>query len=107
MLVLVGSLVVISCVLGGYLLSHGHILALWQPYELMIIGGGSVGAFLSANPAKIVKEALSGMAGLVKGPKYRKQDYVDLLALLYDIFSLMRKQGLLALEPHIEDPQSS
>jgi chemotaxis protein MotA len=107
MLVLVGSLVVISCVLGGYLLSHGHILALWQPYELMIIGGGSVGAFLSANPAKIVKEALSGMAGLGKGPKYRKQDYVDLLALLYDIFSLMRKQGLLALEPHIEDPQSS
>jgi chemotaxis protein MotA len=107
MLVLVGSLVVISCVLGGYLLSHGHILALWQPYELMIIGGGSVGAFLSANPAKIVKEALSGVAGLVKGPKYRKQDYVDLLALLYDIFSLMRKQGLLALEPHIEDPQSS
>jgi chemotaxis protein MotA len=107
MLVLVGSLVVISCVLGGYLLSHGHILALWQPYELMIIGGGSVGAFLSANPAKIVKEALSGIAGLVKGPKYRKQDYVDLLALLYDIFSLMRKQGLLALEPHIEDPQSS
>jgi chemotaxis protein MotA len=107
MLVLVGSLVVISCVLGGYLLSHGHILALWQPYELLIIGGGSLGAFLSANPAKIVKEALSGIAGLVKGPKYRKQDYVDLLALLYDIFSLMRKQGLLALEPHIEDPQSS
>jgi chemotaxis protein MotA len=99
--------VVISCVLGGYLLSHGHILALWQPYELMIIGGGSIGAFLSANPAKIVKQALSDMAGLVKGPKYRKQDYVDLLALLYDIFSLMRKSGLLALEPHIEDPQSS
>jgi chemotaxis protein MotA len=107
MLVLVGSLVVISCVLGGYLLSHGHILALWQPYELMIIGGGSIGAFLSANPAKIVKQALSDMAGLVKGPKYRKQDYVDLLALLYDIFSLMRKSGLLALEQHIEDPQSS
>jgi chemotaxis protein MotA len=107
MLVLVGSLVVISCVLGGYLLSHGHILALWQPYELMIIGGGSLGAFLSANPPKIVKEALSGIAGLVKGPKYRKQDYVDLLALLYDIFSLMRKQGLLALEPHIEEPQTS
>jgi chemotaxis protein MotA len=100
-------LVVISCVLGGYLLSHGHILALWQPYELMIIGGGSLGAFLSANPAKIVKEAFSGVAGLVKGPKYRKQDYVDLLALLYDIFSLMRKSGLLALEAHIEDPQSS
>jgi chemotaxis protein MotA len=107
MLVLVGSLVVISCVLGGYVLSHGHILALWQPYELLIIGGGSLGAFLSANPVKIVKEALSNIVALFKGPKYRRQDYVDLLALLYDIFSLMRKQGLLALESHIEDPQSS
>ena len=107
MLVLVGSLLVISCVLGGYVLSHGHILALWQPYELMIIGGGSVGAFLSANPAKIVKEALRNIVALFKGPKYRRQDYVDLLALLYDIFSVMRKQGLLGLESHIEYPQSS
>lgn len=107
MLVLVGSLVVICCVLGGYLLSHGHILALWQPYELLIIAGGSFGAFLSANPAKIVKQAVSGAFALLKGPKYRKQDYVDLLELLYDIFGVIRKQGLLGLEAHIEDPQSS
>lgn len=107
MLVLIGSLVVVSCVLGGYVLSHGHIVALWQPYELMIIGGGAIGAFLSANPAKIVKEALQNVVALVKGPKYRKQDYIDLLALLYDIFGLIRKQGLLAVEAHLEDPQSS
>jgi chemotaxis protein MotA len=107
MLVLIGSLMVFACVMGGFLLSHGHILALWQPYELMIIGGGAIGAFLSANPLKIVKDAGQNVLALFKGPKYRKQDYVDLLAMLYDIFGVIRKQGLLGLESHIEDPQSS
>ncbi|HET7611114.1 MAG TPA: flagellar motor stator protein MotA [Rhodanobacteraceae bacterium] len=107
MLVLVGTLVVIVCVMGGYVMSHGHLLALWQPYELMIIFGGAAGAFLTSNPGKVVKSALREVAGLAKGPTYKRQDYVDLLSLLYDIFAVMRKQGVLALEPHIEDPQSS
>ncbi|GLQ95930.1 flagellar motor stator protein MotA [Dyella mobilis] len=107
MLVIVGSLVVLCCVFGGYVLSHGHILALWQPNELLIIGGSSIGAFLSANSPKIVKESMHNIVALFKGPKYRKQDYVDLLALLYDIFGVIRKNGLLGLEVHIEDPQSS
>jgi chemotaxis protein MotA len=107
MLVLVGTLVVLVSVVGGYLLSHGQLLALWQPYELLIIGGGAAGAFLTANPTKIVKATFRDMLGLLKGPKYRRQDYVDLLSLLYDIFSLMRKNGLLSLESHIEDPASS
>lgn len=107
MLVLVGAFVVLACVLGGFVLSHGQILALWQPYELLIIGGGALGAFLSANPAKVVKASLRDAAGLVKGSKYQKQDYVDLLSMLYDLFSLMRKEGLLGIEEHIEDPQSS
>ena len=107
MLVVIGTLVVLTSVLGGYLLSHGHLLALWQPYELLIIGGGAAGAFLTANPMKIVKAAFRDMLGLLKGPKYRRQDYVDLLSLLYDIFSLMRKNGLLSLESHIEEPANS
>jgi chemotaxis protein MotA len=107
MLVLVGAFVVLACVLGGFVLSHGQILALWQPYELLIIGGGALGAFLSANPPKVVKAALSDAIGLLKGPKYKKQDYVDLLSMLYDLFSLIRQEGLLGLEEHIEDPQSS
>lgn len=107
MLVLVGALVVLVCVFGGFVLSHGSILALWQPYELLIIGGGAIGAFLSANPVKVVKGALRDVVGLLKGPKYKKQDYVDLLSMLYDLFSLIRKEGLLGVEEHIEDPQSS
>jgi chemotaxis protein MotA len=107
MLVLVGTLVVLGCVLGGFVMSLGQLMALWQPYELLIIFGGAIGAFLAANPGKIVKASLRDVAGLMKGPKYRKQDYVDLLALLYDIFGVMRKEGVLGMEPHIEDPQSS
>lgn len=107
MLVLIGSMIVLVSVLGGYVLSHGQLLALWQPYELLIIFGGAIGAFLTANPGKLVKTALADIAGLVKGPTYRKQDYVDLLALLYDIFGVMRKEGVLGLESHIEEPSSS
>jgi chemotaxis protein MotA len=107
MLVIVGTLVVLVCVMGGYLLSHGHLLALWQPYELLIICGGALGAFLIANPPKIVKASIAEMLGLIKGPAYKRQDYVDLLSLLYDIFSVARKEGLLGLEQHIEDPQQS
>jgi chemotaxis protein MotA len=107
MLVLVGAFMVLACVLGGFVLAHGQILALWQPYELLIIGGGAVGAFISANPAKVVKAALRDATGLLKGSKYSKQDYIDLLSMLYDLFSLMRKEGLLGIEEHIEDPQSS
>lgn len=107
MLVVLGSLVVLVSVLGGYLLSHGQLLALWQPYELLIIAGGATGAFLTANSSKVVKAVFRGILGLLKGPTYRRQDYVDLLSLLYDIFSLMRKNGLLSLESHIEDPSGS
>lgn len=107
MLVVFGSLVVLISVVGGYLLSHGKLLALWQPYELLIIGGGAAGAFLTANSSKVVKSALSEMKSLLKGPAYRRQDYIDLLSLLYDIFSLMRKNGLLSLEDHIENPAAS
>jgi chemotaxis protein MotA len=107
MLVLVGSLVVLVSVLGGYLLSHGHLMALWQPYELIIIGGGALGAFFIANSGKVVKQAISEALGLVKGPAYRRQDYMDLLSLLYDIFGIMRKEGVLGLEPHIDDPKAS
>ncbi len=107
MLILVGSLVVLVSVFGGYVLSHGHLLALWQPYELLIIGGASVGAFITANPSKVVKAAGREIVALFKPPRYQRADYVDLLSLLYDIFNVMRKQGVLGLESHIDDPAAS
>jgi chemotaxis protein MotA len=107
MLVIIGSIVALVSVLGGYVLSHGSIGALWQPYELLIIFGGAIGAFISANSMDIVKGSVRDGIALLKGPKYRRQDYVDLLSLLYDIFIKMRKEGQLGMEAHIEDPANS
>ncbi|SEM31834.1 chemotaxis protein MotA [Luteibacter sp. UNCMF331Sha3.1] len=107
MLVIIGFIVVLASVLGGYVLSHGEIAALWQPYELLIIFGAAVGAFVSANSMDVVKGAGRDALALFKGPKYHKQDYVDLLSLLYDIFTKMRKEGQLGMEAHIEDPANS
>lgn len=107
MLALVGTLVVLVSVLGGFVMSHGKLASLWQPYELLIIFGGAIGAFVIGSPVKVLKGTMSGLAGLFKGPTYRKEDLVDLLSLLYDIFSLMRKEGLLGMEQHIENPEES
>jgi len=107
MLLIIGSILVIASVVGGFVLSHGELLALWQPYELIIIVGAAVGAFLASNPPKIVSAVLKGVTGLLGGARYKKQDYVDLLSLLFDIFNKVRKEGLVSLESHIDDPQSS
>ncbi|NII11507.1 flagellar motor stator protein MotA [Oleiagrimonas sp. C23AA] len=107
MLVIVGTIVVIACVLGGYVLSHGQIAALWQPYELLIIFGGAFGAFLTANSGDIVKASFRDMIGLLKGAKYKKQDFVDLLSLLHDLFNKVRKEGMMGLEEDIENPDNS
>ncbi len=103
----VGLVTVVACVLGGFVLSHGKILALWQPYEFLIIAGGAFGAFVAGNPLATVKAAMAGVAGLLKGPTYREQDFLDLLALLHDLFNKVRKDGMLSLEADIEAPGES
>jgi len=107
MLLIIGSILVIASVVGGFVLSHGELMALWQPYELIIIVGAAGGAFLASNPPKVVGAVLKGVTSLLGGARYKKQDYVDLLSLLFDIFNKVRKEGLVSLESHIDDPQSS
>lgn len=107
MLIIVGFIVVIVSVLGGYVLSHGKLGALWQPYELMIIGGAALGAFLVSTPGKIVKETLSGIMGVFKGPQYKSDDYKDTLSLIYELLNKARRDGFMALEDHVEKPQDS
>ena len=84
MLLIIGSIVVIASVVGGFLLSHGELLALWQPYELIIIGGAALGSFLASNPPKIVSAVFKGIPGLLGGSRYKRRDYVDLLSLLFE-----------------------
>ncbi len=107
MFFLAGSIVVLVCVLGGFIMEGGQILALWHPSEIVIIVGAALGAFMTSNTPKVSKQAFAGALGLIKGPRYTRADYADLLKLIYDILMKMRKDGVLALEAEIEKPHES
>jgi chemotaxis protein MotA len=107
MIQVLGSIIVLACVLGGFALEGGHLLALWHPTEILIIVGAALGAFLTSNPPKISKLAFIGAINLPKGARYQREDYVTLLQLVYDILVKMRKDGLLAIENDIENPETS
>jgi chemotaxis protein MotA len=107
MFALIGSVVVLVCVLGGFLMSGGNLLLLWHPSEIIVIIGAALGAFMTSNPLKVVKSAFANAVGLFKKPRYHRQDYVDLLKLVYDLLVKSRKEGLLAIEADIEDPAKS
>ena len=107
MLLIIGSIVVLVSVFAGFVLEGGHILALWHPFEVLIICGSALGAFLISNPPKVVKASFAGALGLFKGPRYRREDYVDLLKLIYDILVKIRKSGMLAVEADVEAPAKS
>ncbi len=104
---IIGVLVVLGSVFGGYVLSHGNLAALFQPFELLIIAGGALGAFIIANPGKVIATVFKGVPALLKGAKYKKKDYMELLGLMYALFAKARKEGLMALEGDIEEPEQS
>jgi chemotaxis protein MotA len=89
---------------GGFMLEGGHILALWHPTEILIIVGAALGAFMTSNPPKVCKAAFAGAIGFVKGPRYKRDDYIALLKLLYDILVKIRKEGLMSIEGDLEAP---
>jgi len=94
MLQIIGSVVVLGCVVGGFLIGGGHLLLLWHPTEVLIICGSAFGAFLISNPLKVVKGAFAGAISLPKGPRYKRDDYRMLLKLLHDVLQKIRKEGL-------------
>jgi chemotaxis protein MotA len=106
-LAIIGTVVVLACVLGGFLATGSSLLLLWHPLEVVIICGAALGAFLISNPLKVVKSAFTGALGLVKSVRYGRAEYIQLLKLIYDILVLARKEGLLAIEQHIEDVPKS
>jgi chemotaxis protein MotA len=104
---IIGTVVVIGSVLGGYLAGGSSILLLWHPFEVVTICGGALGAFLISNPLKVVKASFKGALGLFGKPHYGRVEYIQLLKLVYDILVMARKDGVLAIERHIEDPSKS
>ena len=107
MKLLFGLIMVVGAVFGGFVLSHGNLASLYQPFELLIILGGASGAFVIANPPKIIFGTLKGVGRLFKGSLYKKQTYMDLLSLMYSLFAKARKEGLMALEADIDEPHES
>ena len=106
MFFIIGILLVIGCVFGGYSV-HGDLRILWQPIEYVIILGGALGAFLAANPKPVVMGAFKSVGTMVKGPKYKKDAYVEVLSCLFAVFRLAKSKGDLALEAHVEKPHDS
>lgn len=107
MLVIVGSIVVIGCILGGYLMEHGNLALLVQPAELVILIGASVGAFIVASPPKVIKLTIHSLTSILSAKAVTKEAYLELLALLYLIFSKVRKEGLISIEADVENPEAS
>lgn len=105
--VLLGLAILFAACIVGFLLSGGHLVALFQPYELLILLGSAMGAMLISNPLAVTIATLKGIGGLIKPSPYKKDLYLDLLALLYDIFNKMRREGMLAVEADIDDPSAS
>ena len=107
MLVIVGYVIVLASVFGGFALAGGHLGAMFQPVELLIIGGAALGAFVTANPPKALKATLRALPTVLKGTRYTKAMYMDLMAMLYEVLQKVRKEGLMAIERDIEKPEES
>ncbi len=107
MLVLVGYVLVVGSVFGGYSLAGGHLGAMFQPLELLMIGGAALGAFVVGNSGNVIKATFKAVPSLFQGSKYTKATYMELMALLYEILDKTRKEGLLAIERDIEAPKES
>ena len=107
MIVIIGILIVTGAVFGGYLMEHGNPSLLIQPAEFVIICGAAVGLFVIATPMAVIKHTISGILGTLKGSKYGKSDYMELLMLLSQVFYKIRKQGLVAVEEDVDKPEES
>ncbi len=104
---IIGLVVVLGSVIAGYTMHHGKLGVLWQPTEFIIIGGAGLGSFIMANPPAVLKASVAAAMGLLKPNPFNKTSYGELLQVLYEVFQTARKDGLIALEPHIEEPEKS
>ncbi|MCS7215039.1 MAG: flagellar motor stator protein MotA [Thermodesulfovibrio sp.] len=108
MLALVGGFIVLGSVVGGYLSAKGNLSVLFQPAEMVIIFGAAFGALVIASPPHVLKGVIKGaINSLTGGKSYSKRDYMDLLLLLSELFTKIRKEGLISIEQDVEEPENS
>jgi chemotaxis protein MotA len=107
MFVIIGIVVVLGCVLGGFLLEGGHMGVLFQPIELLIIGGAALGSFFISAPKSIIFGTFKHVMHVFTGKEPAASDYQDLLTLLFELINIARRDGIVALEPHVSKPEQS
>ncbi len=107
MFIFIGAGIVLGAVIIGYLLEHGNLAVLIQPAELLIIFGAAIGSFLISSPPKVVSGVIKNLKKIISSKGPTKANYLDILSLLYQIFSKIRKEGLIAIEADIENPLQS
>ena len=107
MLIIIGYIIVGASVIGGFVLSGGHVAVLLQPLELLTIGGAAGGAFIVGNSPKAIKATLRSIPTLFKGSMYSKALYMELMSLLFEILAKVRKEGLMSIESDVDRPEES
>jgi chemotaxis protein MotA len=108
MLVIVGGLIVLGAVVGGYLMEHGNLSVLFQPAEVVIIFGAATGALVISSPMNVLMGVIKGaIKTITGGGGYSKKDYLETLLLLTEVFTKIRKEGLISIEQDVDDPENS
>lgn len=107
MFVIIGYVVVVACVLGGFAMAGGHLAVLWQPVEILIICGAAAGAFVVSNTTKMLKAVGKALGVAFKNTSVSKDFYMGLMALMFEILSKVRKEGLMSIEADVENPEQS
>jgi chemotaxis protein MotA len=107
MLAIVGSLLVAFSVIGSFLGMGGYVATLWQPFEILIVVGAAIGAYVVSNPKHVLLATLTEIQSLLSPPKFNRDSYLELLSMLFVVFRAARSKGWKGLEKHIEEPESS
>jgi chemotaxis protein MotA len=107
MFVIIGYVVVLFSVFGGFAMAGGHLGSLLQPIELLMIAGAALGAFIVGNTGKAIRATIKSLPKTLQGAKYNKAIYMELMALLYELLNKVRKEGLMSIEGDVEEPAES
>jgi chemotaxis protein MotA len=105
--VIIGIVIVLGCVFGGFVLEKGNLHSLFQPIELLIILGAAIGGMIISSPFKLLREIAAAFKGMFAPTTYDSKKFIEVLSLLYEIFNKMRKEGIIAIESHVEEPTKS
>jgi chemotaxis protein MotA len=107
MFLLIGLAIVFVAMIVGFMMGGGNPLSLIHPSEFVTIGGIAGGSLIAANPISLLKKIFGSFKLMISGPGISKADYLDVMKMLYELFQYAKREGLIALEPHVESPETS